>query len=62
VASHTSVEQLDAANLGCDILRKNLVGVGLDLDLAVVRHVGQLLAGKWKNEVKWWGGCRDIEV
>ena len=35
------VEQLDAANLGHDVLGQSLVaGDGLDLDLSVVRHVG----------------------
>ena len=35
------VEQLDAANLGRDVLGQDLVaGDGLDLDLSVVRHVG----------------------
>lgn len=36
-----AVEQLDAANLGDDLLGKDLVaGDGLDLDFAVVRHFG----------------------
>lgn len=36
-----AVEQLDAANLGDDVLGKDLVaGDGLDLDFAVVRHFG----------------------
>lgn len=35
----TSVEQLDAANLGDDVLGKDLVVGGFDLDLAVVRHL-----------------------
>lgn len=37
------VEQLDAANLGDDVLGQDLVarGGGIDLDLSVVRHAGQ---------------------
>jgi hypothetical protein len=39
-----AVEQLDAADLSDDLLGKDLVaGDGLDLDFAVVRHVGWLV-------------------
>lgn len=39
------VEQLDAANLGDDVLGQDLVTRrgGIDLDLSVVRHAGQQL-------------------
>lgn len=50
MTEHTSVEQLNAANLGGNILGKDLVGGGLDLDLAVVRHVDLNLA-IWRSGV-----------
>ena len=55
-----AVEQLDAANLGDDILREDLVaGDGLDLDFAVVRHFGDMgNADAEGTLVGWLGICR----
>lgn len=49
------VEQLDAANLADDVLGQDLVARGgLDLDLSVVRHVGQFDRRNWRV------GCRRL--
>lgn len=64
------VEQLDAANLADDVLGQDLVARGgLDLDLSVVRHIGQFGRRDWRVGCRrlvgrrgisfgWVGGCR----
>lgn len=52
------VEQLDAANLGDDVLGQDLVARdGLDFDLSVVRHDGQQQSLDWARVLSSSGGC-----
>ena len=56
------VEQLDAANLGCNLLGQDGVALGLlDFDLSGVRHFGDVKGGGLNGgNGRGWRGCRKV--